>query len=564
MQNRTLWERRRAVKRRALFAKTAPLLGSVAALALCGLCVWGDDAPPAPPPTTDAVYTSTRNVSRLLVAPDGAIWAATGGGVLRRDAQTKAWRKWTRADGLPSNEARGFVVGGDGAVTVLFPRHAATVRDGEWRVRPLSPKTAKPGVNVGDDAPTSRVTWNQGVWGGAATVGGLMRGTGKNRFVIRLPASANGAYISDLLAPLGDKGPLLVAVFGDARLWNFGGVDWTPALLPALPPETHGEVTALAQTPNGALYAGTRRAGVWQLERGAKRWTVSAPRDQTEPFDHNAQAFALYHGDLYVSTLDNGLAVQNGATGTWGHIAAPTISSDAPRQMETIGDALWVRHGDGKVDKFDGRAWTRDVWRAALPRKQASALAVTEDRIYAAQWGGWSETGDNGKSWTHRLTLPALQGVPVTTLLPDRATNTLWVGTQGRGLAECDLETGAFRAWRNERDGLPDDWITTLCRVHDTVYAGTFVGGLALKRDSETRWTTEPRLAGENVTALAPARNSLYIATRQAVFRRTPNNALTRLQDDRPALDTETQCLLPTDSTLWVGTRTAVWRLRTN
>ncbi|HEX8833392.1 MAG TPA: hypothetical protein VF719_04290, partial [Abditibacteriaceae bacterium] len=42
-------------------------------------------------PAVDTLFTSTRGVNHLTVGPDGALWAATNGGVLRH-AQGQ-WRK---------------------------------------------------------------------------------------------------------------------------------------------------------------------------------------------------------------------------------------------------------------------------------------------------------------------------------------------------------------------------------------------------------------------------------------------------------------------------------------
>jgi ligand-binding sensor domain-containing protein len=171
-----------------------------------------------------------------------------------------------------------------------------------------------------------------------------------------------------------------------------------------------------------------------------------------------------------------------------------------------------------------------------------------------AQWGGWSEY--SGREWTHYLTLPELQGLAVTTLLPDG--DSLWIGTQQRGIAEYAHSTGQLR-WHDDRGGLPDDWIKYLSRQGDTLCAGTFIGGLAYRDDEG--WTAESILLGEEVTALATgAEGSLFIGTRKGLWRRQVDGTLAKIE--RPFLDEEVQALQVDGAHLWVGTRTGLFVLK--
>ncbi len=259
---------------------------------------------------------------------------------------------------------------------------------------------------------------------------------------------------------------------------------------------------------------------------------------------------AAYRGRLFVSTLEDGLAVR--ATGGWHYETVAVLSSPAPRQMVSFQDRLYLRHGNGKVDRFDGRRWQRDVC-SSLPRKQVSALAADSHRLYAAQWGGWSEF--DGRTWTDDLNLPELQGVPITTLCPDGPT--LWLGTQGRGIAQVDRATGRLR-WHDERHGLPDDWVTVIERVGGSLSVGTFVGGLA--RWDGARWITVPALKGENVTALAPdGAGGMFIGTRSGAWHQTDDGSPASLRGRFRFLDSEAQALWAVHGGLWVGTRTGLF-----
>lgn len=216
--------------------------------------------------------------------------------------------------------------------------------------------------------------------------------------------------------------------------------------------------------------------------------------------------------------------------------------------MVTFGNSLYLRHGNGKVDRFANGSWERNAC-SQLPRREVSALAADERCLYVAQWGGWSEF--DGQTWTHHLDLPDLQGLPVTALCPQN--DTLWIGTQGRGLAEYSHSSHTLR-WHDERKGLADDWITTLACINNKIYAGTFVGGLA--EWNGVAWTSPKELQGENVTALEPdASGGLFIATRHDVWHQTRDNGLRRLQSNSPGLCAEAQALCYVPGGLWIGTR---------
>ncbi len=496
--------------------------------------------PPTVPvvPAADTVFTSTRAVTSLIALPDGTVWAGTAGGALRRGPDG-VWRKWTRRDGLPAHEAR-VALTAAGEIRVILPRAAAAWRNGGWTVEPVA--AASRPVEAPVSGETCRIVWRGRLL--VATVSGLHFGTGKFARQIALPPST-GTHISALLAR-GDR--IWAALFGDG-LWEWSDDgeegEWR-RVVTDLPPQAR-ETTALAA--NGkTLWVGTRREGVWEYDGTA--WTQCLLPD--EPYDHNTQALQMFRGRLFMSTLEDGLAVRTGRG--WAHLAEGVLSSNAPRQMVTFGSALYVRHGNGRVDSTrDGENWTRDVCRS-LPRKEVSALTTDGRRLYAAQWGGWSEY--DGDQWTHRLSAAELQGLPITALYADD--NGVWIGTQGRGLAQWSRAIGTLR-WHDERHGLPDDWITDIKRAGENLYVGTFVGGMA--RWDGTRWSAAAALAGENVTALAPATNGLFIATRSGVWHQEERGRLQKLTAAHASfLDTECQALCVTEGGgLWIGARTGLF-----
>lgn len=181
-----------------------------------------------------------------------------------------------------------------------------------------------------------------------------------------------------------------------------------------------------------------------------------------EPFSHNVQFLCKFRGAVWASTLENGIIVCD--SGGWKHISADILSSNAPRQLAVFKNKLYVRHSDEVVDSFDGKIWRKNVF-PNLPRKQIISLAGDAKRLYLGQWGGWSEW--DGENFVHHLKLPQLQIVPLMQIFPDG--ETLWLGTENRGLLAWDFRAQKLRHF-DERDGLPDDWITAIGRSGSTFW----------------------------------------------------------------------------------------------
>lgn len=496
---------------------------------------------PLPPlsgfPPTEAVFTSTRQVTSLAIAPDGALWAGTMGGVLRRSPDG-TWQKFTRQEGLPAHEVRGLVID-HGEVVAIFPTASAVWRAGAWQMEP-APRPLPFAEIPGGAAPEGRPLC-AALWRGrrcVATVTGLQIAEGTAWQQVPWPPS-RGTHISALL-PRGDA--LWVALFGDG-LWAFNGQTWQRLEL-GLPPSAR-EITALA-SDGSTVWLGTRREGLWEYD--GTKWIQHLQPE--EPYDHNGQALAMFHGHLFVSTLEDGLVVRTEEG--WQHLTEGLLSSSAPRQMVEFQGSLYLRHGNGKVDRFDGERWYREVC-SALPRKEAMALTADPKRLYVAQWGGWSEF--DGQTWKHHLHQPELQGVPITALYSER--EVLWISTQGRGLAEVNRNRGQLR-WHDERQGLPDDWVKCLVRVGPSLYVGTFVGGLA--RGNGTRWETVAPLDQGEVTALEPdGAGGVFIATRTGVWHQGDNGMLEPLHSRLGNPYPEAQALCRVAGGLWIATRTGLY-----
>ncbi len=481
-------------------------------------------------PSTDALFTSTASVTSLAVGRDGTLWAGTTGGVLHR-TPAGLWKKYTRRNGLPSNEVQRIGMDENGNATAHLPRAIAVFSQGKWQAKkPATPPSIPQAIEI---------EWNDSIV--QATPSGLRirEQSGQEWEPIALPAS-RGSHVSAMMVK---GGQLWVALYGDG-VWSYDGSTWRKPVRSV--PEGARDSTALAfDEKSQTLWLGTRRGGIWQYLNST--WQQHGQSD--EPLEHNAQRLAFYDGSLYISTLEDGL--QKRSTQGWEQISSSTLSSAATRCLVPFGGKLYVRHGGGKVDAFDGRNWTPNAF-PQLPRQKAFALASDSRKLLVAQWGGWSEW--DGKQWSHFLRIPELQGIPVMAIFS--MGDKVWLGTQSRGVGEYSRSSQTFR-WHDERHGLPDDWITCFAQSGNTLYAGTFVGGLA--RFDGKRWSATPELAGDNVTDLrSDAQGNLFIATRRGVWQRDKTGNLEKLNAKYPWLDTEAQALWASPEGLWVGLRTGV------
>jgi hypothetical protein len=469
-------------------------------------------------PRADVTYTSTREVRSLCL--DGTdLWAATAGGVLR-GGSGGSWTKWTRRTGLPFNEAFEVAVV-DKKITVRFPLHSAVYDGKKWTSNPAPAYQKK----------SATVFWNgQKV---VASLDGLQIGTRK----VPNPPSV-GTHISAIFA---DGKDILVAMYGDG-IWLFDGKTWKAYGLNDRMLAEAKEITALVKDKSG-IVVGTRRAGIWRST--GEEWRPVGSSMAQEIVNPNVQWLTEYQGVLWASTLDDGLMVRSGET--WQQERTPTLSSSAPRQLLVWKDRLYVRHGGGAVDSFDGRNWVQNALKT-MPRKGVYALAGNEKTLFAAGWGGWSEW--DGSRWTPHFEVTELKGIPLMGLLTDG--DVLWIATQSRGLGRYDRVKEEFR-WFDERDGLPDDWVTALVKFEGRIYAGTFVGGLA--RLEGEKWVTYPELKGENVTSMAVMGKVLFVATRSGVWE-IEGDKVKKLKVEW--LDSEVQALWPGEKGLWVGTRTSL------
>jgi ligand-binding sensor domain-containing protein len=263
---------------------------------------------------------------------------------------------------------------------------------------------------------------------------------------------------------------------------------------------------------------------------------------------------ALYRGDLWVSTFNQGLLCYR--TGHWRTVSvADGLAGPSPRQMVVFQDRLYVRQTTSQLDCYDGKVWGPAFAKGVLPRPDTYTLATDGTRLYLGGWAGWAAT--DGKTWTFSYHDAPLDGQVVTSIAA--AGGTVWVGTEQRGLVAC---AGGKTTQYHEASGLTDDWITCIDLRPERLLVGTYCGGL-LKREGK-RFTQLLTAEGFAIRVIVhdPRDGRALAATPLGVYRETAKGWV--LLPTRLTGGVEAQALCPTPDGLWVGTRSALafvpWR----
>lgn len=543
-------------------------------------------------PGAARLYTACAQVTDIAVAVDGAIWAATKGGVLCWKPGETTARQWTTANGLAGNEWRGVAPAADGMLAIgaqalgrIAPSGIVTDEGRAWKDQELRCLLAMPeGCWVGSNkgaylrTPTGitkhfggdvRRFARGGAGGWAVTSDSLIRlGDGQHwplpdvtGNVTALVATADTVYYAtafglwtftqeawrELPLPAGGgshvsalvlrDGQLTAALYGDG-LYTLWGQRWVREATPA----QLQRVTALVARPDG-LVAGTWGDGVWAW-RGT-RWIPCALPPSLPSAD--IYAIAAYHDAMWISTFDQGLLRLQG--GTWQrYTTANGLSTNAPRDLLVYHGALYIRHTTGEVDRLDAAGCRRVFGKRELPREEVYAMATDGDRLYLGTWAGWAVT--DGTRWEYHFHETALRKQVVTAIAAGGGTT--WIGTQQAGLFA--YRDGVLTVY-HEAHGLTDDWVTRIAIGGGRVLIGTYTGGLlAATAKRLTPVLHTQGFAVRSIVFLTDGRP--VIATPLGVYRE--EGGAWHLLDPAQYGGLESQALCAVPAGLWVGSRTAL------
>lgn len=388
------------------------------------------------------VADSGRAIYAMAQAADGTLWLGAQDDGLRRLTPDGRFTTFTAADGLPPGLVTGLAVDREGTL-----------------------------------------------WGGTAG-GGLFRI--RDGRVLDLPAGLEPLRSANVTTLLADEaGTLWVGTNGTGLArYAAGRVSFLAAR------EGLGDVIyALRQDRAGTLWIGTNGAGAARLQDGS--FTAYSTREGLSR-DFAYTAFEDRAGRLWVGTTGGLDRLENGR---FYPASPPTGRPTAVRSIDEGADGeLWVAtYGAGVWRQSEGRwrGWSR---RDGLASDNVRAVHVDRaGRVWAATLAGLSVL--EGGAWR---SYHAADGLPSDSLigLAEAPDGSLWIGTDGRGLARW--QAGRFSVFTT-RQGLPSNLILALwVDSQGELWVGTN-GGLAFGRDG--RFSSVSSAAGLPTDAVTQIRD---------------------------------------------------------
>ena len=364
---------------------------------------------------------------------DGDIWIATSAGIARYSESSKAWRSYTRMDGLPSDQAqclafnaKGDVFAGLQCGGIAIARAADQHRRWEavaapWYFDGTSQRNPYPLEPFGAGLPNNLinailVTRDGTVWAGTCAGLAWSRDDGKSWRFLR--GRNYAARVQGL----------------------FGGApqDWAPVskdVRERLLPEDY--VTSLAEAADGALWVGFREQGCAVLDPGTgsiRRWIWTESKSVSLKDGYVNKLLAFPDGGVLAGGYGGGIV--------W--VGQPQEDADAPVRQANPGATPPPLPPSASPP--DDAALARMA--AALAALKAKAPLPAGSAVYLGE--DWATQGDWLGRHGRRYTRFCASGAPM---------GDLYEITDPRGYAASGvmgphfLEDDALRSWIH--------WITT-------------------------------------------------------------------------------------------------------
>ena len=462
---------------------------------------------------------------RVLCADShGALWIGTVGGGLTLWQDGK-FTTYTTQNGLPADTITALAEDDDGLLWVGTEAGLAVCGDG--RVSAVPSAKALKGRPI-----TALFKDRRGaMWVGATGAGVFQFSGGK---LLPLAESSVEGLLQDPHCLLVDRVGRLWIGAGDDYVLCRDGSQWHRYRIPRHLARPY--VSALAEAPDGTVWAGSVSEGLFEFRDG-KLKAINASSGLSDNLV--ASLLVDHEGKLWVGTGAglNRLRTRKlsafGQNEGLGYGAVQGLAEIAPGVIWAgkPGDGVFRSEGRGfnrlnapgltrpypQVNALlmtqDGSCWlagAEGLLRFADPRQPDSAVAsALPGRNFTAlaedQHGSlWAGTRDGAiwqlhdGHWTARTNLAQAHAITSIVPAPD---GTLWVGTEGSGVAQFQGET---RLRLEKTNGLLSDLIRTLyLDVQGTLWIGTAGGGLSRWRDRKVAtFTTREGLPDNTISQI--------------------------------------------------------------
>lgn len=455
-----------------------------------------------------------QSANSVAVTPEGVVWVGTAlNGVTRFDGST--WKSYSKKDGLADDTVNAIAVSPQGTLWFGTQNGGISRFDGStWTT--YTEKNGLPNNRVN----AISITSNGMVWVG--TAGGAARFDGRTWTKFSDKDGLTGTLVvSSAVAPDG------AVCFGtDKGISCFDGKTWT-ARTANDAPSFSGNTVAIG--PDGTLWVSERRA-VSRFD--GKTWTTYVASIGNVPvIDATLTMRVAADGALWVPSADPGVFRFDG--NTWTHYAPKGIltsfyiQSVAPSKDGTV----WVGGTSSQLARFDGRAWTN--YEDSYHYISGSVLVASPDGSIWASAPESTRCGNgvsrfDGKNWITYTVKDGLASNKVSAIAtaPD---GTVWVASKSFLSEGCGTGISRFdgKTWTTfgKKDGLQSEDLTSLAVGHDgALWVGTSQNGV-LHFDGKTwsNYTQRDGLTDDTVHSIAIAPDgSVWIAGNYGVSHYVP------------------------------------------
>jgi signal transduction histidine kinase/ligand-binding sensor domain-containing protein len=480
-------------------------------------------------------------VRTLFEDSRGALWIGTLGSGLTR-WQNGQFTTFMMRDGLPADSVTALAEDSQGQLWVGTEAGLAVWQDG---------RLAAPGIaeQFKGRAITALHKSRQGVlWLGTAGAGIFRLVEGK---FTALTDSAVEGLLQDPHCLLEDKAGRIWVGAGDDFVLCRDGDQWRRYRIPRHLAKPF--VSALAEEPDGTVWAGSVSEGLFQFKEGR----LAAVNASSGLLDNSVECLLVDREDnLWVGTGAGVNRLRRSSLLVFGQNEGLGYG---PVQglAEIVPGVIWAGKPNEGLYRWEGRSFsrlteaglsgrysevvsllmTRDgacwmsgaggLWRFKDPKNapgqaEMAGPAGLNVIALAEEWDGgvWAGTRE-GQVWGLRrgewlAQTNYSQSHPITALLEDRD-GTMWIGTGGGGLYRY---RDASRAWFKKGGGLLSDWIRTL-HLDDTgaLWIGTAGGGLSRLRDDQlVSFTTREGLPDNTISQiLEDATGRLWLGSNRGI-----------------------------------------------
>jgi len=464
-------------------------------------------------------------VRTLFEDSHGALWIGTADSGLTR-WQEGQFTTFTTRDGLPADGVTALGEDKEGRLWVGTEAGLAVRQNGRLAT-PVAAEQFK------GKAITTLCQDRQGVLWLGVTGAGIFRFV-EGKFIALTDASVEG-LLQEPHCLLEDKAGRVWLGAGDDFVLCRDGDQWRRYRIPRHLARPY--VSALAEEPDGTVWAGSVSEGLFQFKEGR----LAAISASDGLVDNSVESLLVdREGNLWVGTgaglqrlrrsnllvfgQNEGLGygpVQglaevapgviwagkpNDGLYQWeGRTFSRLAAEDLSRRYPEVISLLMARDGICWISGAPGLWCCKDPKNGAGEAEMAALAGLNIITLAEDQEGGvWAGTRD-GQVWRGREGNWAAQRNysqtrAITAILQDKE-RAMWIGTEGRGL--CRFKDGG-RAQLGKGAGLLSDWIRTLyLGPQGTVWIGTAGGGLSRWRSGQVNtFTTRDGLPDNTISQI--------------------------------------------------------------